>query len=62
MEENIKDNGSTEDNMEKVYLLNLMGNKEKGNGLMEKELDGQKKKKIELKWLSFMKLIASLNT
>lgn len=41
MVENMWENGGKENNMEKVYSLNLMENKKKGNGKMEEDQDGQ---------------------
>lgn len=40
MEEDTKDNGKTENNMEKEFTLMLKEKKKLENGLMEKELDG----------------------
>jgi len=40
MVENMWENGGKENNMEKVYSLNLMENKKKGNGKMEEDQDG----------------------
>lgn len=42
MEENTKDNGLMENNMEKVFILTPREKKNKENGLMEKELNGLK--------------------
>lgn len=48
MAENIKGIGRMENNMVKEYILDQMVAREKVNGIMEKELDGLKKIKLQM--------------
>ncbi len=49
MEENIKEIGKTVNSMELECMWDLMGKREKVNGLMENELNGQKRMRMTIR-------------